>query len=160
MIAEEVVRRVRESTDLARLIGEYLPLRRAGGAWVARCPFHEERSPSFSVNGARGFYFCFGCKAAGDAFSFLVQHEGMDFPEAVRHLGERLGIEVEPERWQVLQRQAALARGFGVEVQLITPQEAGNLYPLLRTDDLQGAQFVIKNPNATTTCGCGSSFSA
>lgn len=94
MIAQETIERVREQTSLAELIGESVKLERRGRSFVGLCPFHQERTPSFHVNDERGFYHCFGCKAAGDAFKFVQQTEGLEFIEAVRRLAERLGIEV------------------------------------------------------------------
>jgi DNA primase len=97
-----VVDQVRQRTDLVELVGQYMPLRRAGLNWIARCPFHEERTPSFNVSGDRNFYFCFGCKASGDAFKFYEQIEGVNFVEALRALAEKAGVELpetrDPER--------------------------------------------------------------
>ncbi|MFO0606869.1 MAG: DNA primase [Polyangiales bacterium] len=97
-----VIQEVRSRTDLAELVGQYVPLRKAGGRFVARCPFHEEKSPSFSVSPDVGLYFCFGCKASGDAIRFYEQMEGVTFPEALRALAEKAGVEVpetrDPER--------------------------------------------------------------
>jgi DNA primase len=102
VIDRSVVDQVRQRTDLVELVGQYIPLRRAGMNWIARCPFHEERSPSFNVNAERGFYFCFGCKASGDALRFYEQIEGVNFVEALRALAERAGVELpetrDPER--------------------------------------------------------------
>ena len=102
MIDRSVVDQVRQRTDLVELVGQYMPLRRAGMNWIARCPFHEERTPSFNVSAERGFYFCFGCKASGDALRFYEQIEGVNFVEALRALAERAGVELpetrDPER--------------------------------------------------------------
>lgn len=102
MIDRSVVDQVRQRTDLVELVGQYMPLRRAGMNWIARCPFHEERTPSFNVNAERGFYFCFGCKASGDALRFYEQIEGVSFVEALRALAEKCGVELpetrDPER--------------------------------------------------------------
>ncbi len=102
MIDRSVVDQVRQRTDLVELVGQYMPLRRAGMNWIARCPFHEERTPSFNVNAERGFYFCFGCKASGDALKFYEQIEGVTFVEALRALAEKAGVELpetrDPER--------------------------------------------------------------
>ena len=95
MIAQETIERVREQTNLAELIGESVKLERRGRSYVGLCPFHQERTPSFHVNDERGFYHCFGCKAAGDAFKFVQETEGLEFIEAVRRLAERLGIAAE-----------------------------------------------------------------
>ncbi len=107
VIAQETIDRVREQTSLAELIGETVKLERRGRSFVGLCPFHQERTPSFHVNDERGFYHCFGCKAAGDAFKFVQQTEGLEFIEAVRRLAERLGIEVVDDLSDTERRQRA-----------------------------------------------------
>ncbi len=97
MIPEDKVAEIRARVDLPSLIGEYVRLKRAGSSFKGLCPFHSEKTPSFHVHPARGFFHCFGCGASGDAFSFLMRLEGLSFPEAVRRLAEREGIEVEDE---------------------------------------------------------------
>jgi DNA primase len=88
---------VRASTDLVPLVSEYVSLRKAGRRFKGLCPFHDEKTPSFSVDPDRNLFYCFGCSTGGDAFKFLMLREGMDFPEAARALGERVGIRP-PER--------------------------------------------------------------
>ncbi|MBM3316204.1 DNA primase, partial [candidate division WOR-3 bacterium] len=97
MIKQDVIDRVREQTDIVELIGSYLQLKRVGRNYRGLCPFHAERSPSFYVNPERQSYHCFGCGTGGTAFSFVMAHEKLEFPEAVRSLAKRLGIEVETE---------------------------------------------------------------
>ena len=72
-----------DRTDIVDLIGERLELRRAGSNHKARCPFHDEKTPSFSVNGDRQFYYCFGCNAGGNALGFLMAYDHLDFVAAV-----------------------------------------------------------------------------
>lgn len=91
-IPAEDVAAVREATDLGSLIGAYVGLRPQGRRLVGLCPFHEERTPSFTVNPDLGVYHCFGCGASGDAISFLRAVEHLDFTEAVTRLAERAGI--------------------------------------------------------------------
>jgi DNA primase len=94
MIPDHVVEEVRERADIVEVIGEYLPLKRAGKEFKALCPFHAERTPSFCVVPAKGFYKCFGCGEAGDVFSFLMKHAGLSFNEAVEKLAAREGVEI------------------------------------------------------------------
>lgn len=96
-IPDEDVAQVRAATDLVALIGEYTPLKRVGRRFVGLCPFHAEKTGSFSVNGEEGLYYCFGCQARGDAISFLRSIEGCSFVEAVERLGTRAGISVRQE---------------------------------------------------------------
>jgi DNA primase len=91
-IVEEDVARVRESTDMVALVSQYTQLRRVGQRWVGLCPFHAEKSGSFSVNPELGLYHCFGCKASGDAITFLREIEQLDFVGAVETLAGRVGI--------------------------------------------------------------------
>jgi len=93
----EIVERVRDATDLLALVGQAVKLRKQGTAFVGLCPFHAERSPSFQVVPARGFYHCFGCGKHGDAFAWLMEREGLTFPEALEQLARSAGIDL-PQR--------------------------------------------------------------
>ena len=93
----EIVDRVRDATDLLALVASAVKLRKQGSAHVGLCPFHAERSPSFQVVPGRGFYHCFGCGKHGDAFSWLMEREGMTFPEALEQLARAAGIDL-PQR--------------------------------------------------------------
>ncbi len=93
-ISDEDVARVRAATDIVALIGEHAALKRQGRRWVGLCPFHDEKTPSFSVNAEEGLYYCFGCQASGDVITFVRQVESLDFVEAVRRLAERAGISI------------------------------------------------------------------
>ncbi|MCA9586252.1 MAG: DNA primase [Myxococcales bacterium] len=98
MISKETIEAVRDRTDIVALIADAVPsLKRRGRSFVGLCPFHQERTPSFHVSPERGFYHCFGCKESGSAVDFVMRHDGYDFPEAVRMLAERLGLEVVEE---------------------------------------------------------------
>lgn len=91
---DELKELIRQRTDLVELVGERVELRKAGREYRARCPFHEERTPSFYVVPQKGFYKCFGCGESGDVFSFLMRTRGLDFRGALELLGSRAGIEV------------------------------------------------------------------
>ncbi|HEY3399256.1 MAG TPA: DNA primase [Geothrix sp.] len=94
----EIVERVRDATDLLALVGQAVKLRKQGSAHVGLCPFHAERSPSFQVVANRGFYHCFGCGKHGDAFAWLMEREGMTFPEALEQLARAAGIDLPQHR--------------------------------------------------------------
>ncbi len=91
---DEAVEAVRQRTDIVELIGRYVKLKKTGGNFVGLCPFHAEKTPSFTVSPRKGFFHCFGCKASGDAFTFLMKMEGKDFGEALETLAERAGVEL------------------------------------------------------------------
>jgi DNA primase len=91
-ILDEDVARVREATDFVAVASEHLALKRVGLRWVGLCPFHAEKSPSFSVNAELGLYYCFGCQASGDVITFVREIEHLDFVGAVERLAARAGI--------------------------------------------------------------------
>ena len=91
-IVDEDIARVRAATDFVALAGEHLALRRVGTRWVGLCPFHDEKSPSLSVNSELGMYYCFGCGAKGDVITFVRELEHLDFVESVEKLAARAGI--------------------------------------------------------------------
>jgi DNA primase len=110
MISPETIALVKERTDLVALIAESVKLTRRGRSFVGLCPFHQEKSPSFHVNAERGFFHCFGCKESGGAVDFLMKTEGQTFPEAIRVLAERAGIEVAETVTDQEKREASAAR--------------------------------------------------
>src|SRR6266571_8077172 len=91
ILAEDVAR-VRAATDFVQVASEHIALRKVGRRWVGLCPFHAEKTPSFSVNAEEGLYYCFGCQAKGDVITFLREVEHLDFAEAVQKLATRAGI--------------------------------------------------------------------
>jgi DNA primase len=97
VIRDDLVEEVRLRSDIVDLVGEHVPLKRAGKDYRGLCPFHKEKTPSFYVVPAKGFYKCFGCGESGDIFSFLMQHVGLDFPAAVRAVADRVGVDI-PDR--------------------------------------------------------------
>jgi DNA primase len=92
--AEEAKEAVRNATDIVQLVGEKVRLRRVGTRWSGLCPFHAEKTPSFTVNPERQIWHCFGCGKGGDVFAFLMESEKVTFPEALAVLAERAGIEL------------------------------------------------------------------
>ena len=94
-ITSESIDRVRDATDIVEIVSGHTDLRRQGDRFVGLCPFHEERTPSFSVEPRDKLYYCFGCEAGGDVFDFLSEKEGLDFPDAVEALADRFGVDIE-----------------------------------------------------------------
>jgi DNA primase len=97
LYTRESIERLRDAVDMEDLVGTKTDLRRVGSRLTGLCPFHDERTPSFSVNVADKLFYCFGCHAKGDAIGFVEQTEGLDFRESVDFLAERYGIELELE---------------------------------------------------------------
>ncbi len=91
--------RVRDAVDMIAVVSDHTELRRAGASeYVGRCPFHDERTPSFGVNPIEKVYYCFGCQASGDVFTFVMETEGLDFPGALESLADRFGVELQTEQ--------------------------------------------------------------
>lgn len=94
VIPDKKISEIRDRTDIVALVGEYVPLKKSGVSWKGLCPFHSEKSPSFYVHPERRFFHCFGCGESGDVVKFLMKLEGLPFPEAVKRLAERSGVEI------------------------------------------------------------------
>jgi DNA primase len=132
----EIIQRIKDATDLAALVGQAVKLRRQGSAWVGLCPFHSERSPSFQVVAERGFYHCFGCGKHGDAFTWLMEREGLAFPEAMEQLAQAAGIEVPRQR----ERPAA---EMDLEARLRLAMEAAQVfYQRKLTESAKGMDYL------------------
>jgi DNA primase len=111
MIPPETIEQIAAANDIVDVIGGYFPLKRAGSAFKALCPFHQEKSPSFTVNPQRQRYHCFGCGEGGSVFDFVAKYESVDFPTAARRLAERAGIRiVEEERSPAQEREVTLRK--------------------------------------------------
>ncbi len=91
-IHDEDVAAVRAASDIVQIVSEYTPLRRVGRQWTGLCPFHSEKTPSFSVNANENVFYCFGCQAKGDVIDFVMEKEQVDFPAAVERLAARTNI--------------------------------------------------------------------
>ncbi len=96
---------INERLDPIEVIGQYVRLQKAGGRFKGLCPFHEEKTPSFSVDPASGLWYCFGCSQGGDLFSFVMNREGLEFPEALRMLARRAGVTIESDPLATERRQ-------------------------------------------------------
>ncbi len=119
--SQQLLDEIRSRADILEIVGQVVKLKRTGENWKGLCPFHTEKTPSFTVNPKRNIYHCFGCGAGGDAFSFLMRQERVAFPEAVRALADRAGVALPdasqraPEvdgKLEALRRAMALAAEF------------------------------------------------
>ncbi len=93
-IPEEKIEEIKNATDIVEVVSDYVLLKRTGKNYSGLCPFHAEKDPSFTVSPSKQIFHCFGCNTGGNVFNFLTKHDGLSFPEAVRLLGRRYGIEV------------------------------------------------------------------
>jgi len=98
VIEKEKIEEIKRRTDIVDVITQFLPLKKVGKNYRALCPFHSEKAPSFYVNQEKGIYYCFGCQKGGNAISFLMEYEHLDFPEAVKKLARNLGIDIDTTR--------------------------------------------------------------
>ena len=90
--SDDIIEEVRMKNDIVDVISQYVKLTRRGSSYFGLCPFHNEKTPSFSVTPSKQMYYCFGCGAGGNVFSFVMQYENFTFPEAVKMLAERAGV--------------------------------------------------------------------
>src|SRR3954464_2973706 len=98
LISEATREHIRAASDIVDVIGNYIPLKRAGANFVALCPFHREKTPSFHVNPQRQTFHCFGCNKGGDVFTLVMEYESVDFFEALKRLADRAKIPLEHEK--------------------------------------------------------------
>src|SRR5437763_88551 len=163
-IVDEDVARVRASTDFVAVVSEHVTLKKNGRQWMGLCPFHPEKSPSFSVNGEEGVYYCFGCQAAGDAITFVREIDHLTFVEAVEKLAARANIQLtytdDGRASQDRQRRNRLTEAMEKAVdwyheRLLKAPDAAPARGYLRSrgyDDVIGF-FVAGVPRAVATCG-------
>ena len=106
-IGRDSVARVREAADILDIVGDHVRLKKRGRGWEGLCPFHEEKTPSFSVDPNKGLYYCFGCHQGGDVFKFVMQLEHLNFPETVERLARRYGVKLPPRSPETKKRREA-----------------------------------------------------
>src|SRR3990170_3148753 len=95
MISKPTIARIQDSARIEEVVGDFLTLKKRGVNYIAHCPFHNEKTPSFNVNPVRNIYKCFGCGKGGDSVSFVMEHEKMNYPESLRYLAKKYNIEIE-----------------------------------------------------------------
>ena len=108
-IPREKIEEIKDRANIVDIISEYVALKKAGRNYVGLCPFHREKSPSFTVNQDKQIFYCFGCQEGGNVFSFLMKINGMTFPEAVRHMADKMGVHI-PREASGRETQAASER--------------------------------------------------
>lgn len=114
--SEEKIEEVRQRSDIVDVIGSYVKLKRSGSSYMGLCPFHSEKSPSFSVNPARQMYKCFGCGVGGNVITFVMEYENYSFPEAMQYLAERAGVELPQNEMTAEQRKQESLRATLLEI--------------------------------------------
>jgi DNA primase len=144
-ISEAEIAQVRSATDIVALITEHVALKKVGRRWTGLCPFHGEKSPSFSVNAEEGRYYCFGCRVSGDQITFVREMLRLDFVDAVRLLADRAGIELHdddsagPARKDKAEFLEAMDRAVEwYHDRLLTAPDARNAREYLKTRGING----------------------
>ena len=97
MIPQDTVNKILDTAEIVDVVSDFVSLKRRGANYIACCPFHNEKTPSFSVSPSKGIYHCFGCGKTGSAVGFVMEHESLTYPEALRYLAKKYGIEVREE---------------------------------------------------------------
>jgi DNA primase len=124
-VSDNFAQLVKQQADIVRIVGEYVKLRKTGAQnHTGLCPFHKEKTGSFSVNAAHGYFYCFGCHEKGDVFTFVMKMENISFPEAVRSVAQKMGIPLPKREFSSPEE----AREAGLRKQLIDIHEAATQY--------------------------------
>lgn len=113
-VDNEIVEKIRDASDIVDIISSYLPLKKSGSNYVGLCPFHNEKTPSFTVSESKQFFHCFGCGEGGDVVSFIMKRENLSFPEAVKLLAEKAGIEIEEKEPKDLIKTEEKNKGYEI----------------------------------------------
>lgn len=137
---EELVEEIRMKNDIVDVISGYVRLQRKGGSHFGLCPFHNEKSPSFSVSRSKQMYYCFGCGAGGNVFTFLMEYEHYTFQEAIKELADRAGVQLPEIEYSAEMKQRESRRARLLEV---NKEAAKYFYYLLRKQEgSQGMQYL------------------
>ncbi len=131
---QDITASIKEQTDIVKIIGEHVELKRSGVRYLGLCPFHGEKTPSFSVHGDQQFFHCFGCGESGDVFSFLMKYHNYDFPTALQVLADRLNIELPRKEETQQEREQKEKRRLMYEVS----EKAATLYRNCLVDEQTG----------------------
>ncbi len=143
---DEIIEEVRGRSDVVDVISNYVKLKRSGSNYVGLCPFHNEKTPSFSVSRNKQMYYCFGCGAGGNVFTFLMEYENFSFIESVKYLAERAGVDLPEEEYSgEIKREADLK----TRLYEIYKVAANYYYYQMRTDQGKKAYDYLKNRELT-----------
>src|ERR1700744_3021478 len=124
-MSDNFAQTVKQQADIVKIIGDYVRLRKSGAQnYSGLCPFHKEKTGSFSVNATHGYFYCFGCHEKGDVFTFVMKLDSLSFPEAVRSAAGKMGIPLPKREWSSPDE----AREAGLRRQLFDIHEAATQY--------------------------------
>ena len=138
--SDDIIEEVRQKNDIVDVVSQYVKLTRKGSSYFGLCPFHNEKTPSFSVTPGKQMYYCFGCGAGGNVFNFIMEYENYTFGEALKYLADRAGVELPQIEYSKEVREKAQERAELLE---INKQAAQYFYYQLRTEKgAQGYQYL------------------
>ncbi len=149
-IPSELIQRIKDSVDIVDLIGSYTPLTKKGNRYWACCPFHHEKTPSFAVSRDKGFYYCFGCHASGNVFTFLEKMENLSFVESVERLAELTHIELPREEMTPEERQREADRSLMYETTELAANYFHNCLTKTRMGEAGLAYFAKRHLSPET----------
>lgn len=153
---EELIEEIRARNDIVSVISEYVKLQRRGSSYFGLCPFHNEKSPSFSVSPDKQMYYCFGCGAGGNVFTFLQEYENYSFPEALKYLADRAGVELPKEE---LSQEARRQQDLKTQILNVNKMAAKYFYYQLRSENGKQAMEYLKkrelSPETMKSFGLG-----
>ena len=119
--SDDIIEEVRMKNDIVDVVSQYVKLNKRGSTYFGLCPFHNEKTPSFSVTPAKQMYYCFGCGAGGNVFTFLMEYENFSFMEAVKFLADRAGIALPEAEYSKEAKQRADLKASILEINKSLP---------------------------------------
>ena len=140
--SDEIIEEVRSKNDIVDVISGYVKLKKQGSSYFGLCPFHSEKSPSFSVSRDKQMYYCFGCGAGGNVFTFIMEYENYSFIEALKFLAQRAGVELPQEEYSKEAKERADTRSALLEINKLA---AKYYYAQLKTDGGRQAREYLEN---------------
>ena len=153
IFSDEIIEEVRQRNDIVDVVSQYVHLTKKGSTYFGLCPFHNEKTGSFSVSPHKQMYYCFGCGAGGNVFTFLMQYENFTFGEAMETLAERAGVTLPKYEMTAQQKKEADKKQRLLD---INKEAAKYFYTLLRNPRGQRAYNYFKNREESAAClRCG-----
>ncbi|MGD9231740.1 MAG: CHC2 zinc finger domain-containing protein, partial [Desulfobacterales bacterium] len=137
-IPEDKVSEIKNTADIVEVISEVVVLKKTGKNYVGLCPFHSEKTPSFTVSPEKQIFYCFGCAAGGNVFSFLMKHDGMSFPDAAKMLAGRYGLDIPTPTMSPEQKRRISQR----ENLFAANRQAMEFFRKKLLDDISGRQAI------------------
>ena len=134
MIDHGTIEKIMQAAEITEVVGDFVSLKKRGVNYLGSCPFHNEKTPSFTVSPSKGIYKCFGCSRGGNVVNFIMEHEHLSYPEALKYLARKYHIEVEEKEESPEEIKLKNER----ESMLILSSFAQKYYSRILTDDLQG----------------------